>query len=120
MTDAVRQIDPTMSAALAGELTRRLCDHSLSEVQTITVAQLGQAMPEAVTARGLECFFSGAAGREDIRVWSMLDTWRQSGQEKTPAITALEKSARDQRTRRRFLPPEVVRQIRRGAATPAL
>lgn len=122
MSDVVRQLDPGMFEAMAGEFTRRLCDQELGEDQTITMAYLGQSMPEAVTGRGLECFFSGAAGREDIRLWTMLDAWRQSGQERTPAIAALEKSARDPRTRRRFLPIEVERRQRQAqsASLPSL
>jgi hypothetical protein len=100
--EAARAFDPISRVALSHELTRRLCETELGHAESIAVAYLATDMPEISTEKGFECFFSKIGRQESPRVWAMLDAWRSSGQPPTAAILALQRTALDERTRRRL------------------
>jgi hypothetical protein len=105
MVEAMVQEGPEIREALSQEYTARLCQHkgNLLDEQVLALANLGQAFPQITSASGFDCFFSRNVGQETLPVWAMLDAWRHSGHEKNAAIRQLEASARDVRTRQRFL-----------------
>jgi hypothetical protein len=117
MVEALALEGPEMQRALAEEYTARLCEgrDGLAEEQVLALATLGQAFPQITTAKAFDCFFSRNEGQENLPVWAMLDAWRHSGHEKNRALRELEASARDQRTKFRFLSPEEEIRMRAGS-----
>jgi hypothetical protein len=105
MAYGVNQTSPGVRAALAEQFTERLCTGTLGDAQVITLAYLGAELPDVTTARGFDCAFAARGQREDAPLWYMLDAWRRSGQEKSPTLARIERSATDERTQRRFLSP---------------
>jgi hypothetical protein len=112
MTDAIRQTSPAVRSALAEEFTARLCDDTLRDDELITMANLALELPDIASSRGFDCLFDRRGKQEDAVLWAMLDAWRHSGQEKTAAIAAIERTATDARTQRRLLPREVELRLR--------
>ena len=98
------QADPAMRAAFSNQFTAALCDRALPDHALISVAHMAAILPDVGTPRGFDCFFSHA--KEDVPLWSMLDAWRRSGLEKSPALEKLRTSSTDSRTLRRFLSNE--------------
>src|SRR4051812_10234417 len=96
MVDGVAAAAPAMRAKLAEEFTERLCNQSLSDDQLITMASLGNELPDIVSTKGLDCVFARRGQKEDPVLWSMLDTWRHTGQEKTAAVSQIERLATDE------------------------
>jgi hypothetical protein len=95
------QSDPAMRAAFGAEFKNRLCGGgSTSDAEVITMAEMMRSIPDQVSAETFDCFFSHA--KEDVPLWSMMDTWRGSGLDKTPALVKLAASTSDPRTQRRF------------------
>jgi hypothetical protein len=98
------QGDPAMRTAFSAQFTSALCERSLAEDQTISVAHMAMLLPDIATPRGFDCFFSKAT--ESVPLWTMLDAWRRSGIEKTPVLARLQAASTDSRTARRFLSTE--------------
>jgi hypothetical protein len=101
VVDGAIQADPGIRQAFSTQFTSALCERSLKPDQVITMASLAVVLPDAATPQGFDCFFSHAT--EDLPLWSMLDAWRGSGLEKTPALARLQASATDERTTSRFM-----------------
>jgi hypothetical protein len=105
--DGVIRNAPDLADELAAELETILCSDQVSAVQSLTASRMGLQMPELATTKSLDCVFkkqvegSGKL-KEDIVLWSALDTWRRSDLPKTSALEAVESAANDERTRRRF------------------
>jgi hypothetical protein len=88
----------------ADEVTDRLCGPSLVPEQTLLLVALGRELPDLLTGEGMDCFFTQAKGKqEDSALWDVLNLWRLSGLDKTPAIAEIEKNSKDPRTRRYFM-----------------
>jgi hypothetical protein len=98
--------DARLESALAQEFQRHLCEQNPTREQAILLAYVAQGVPEIATPRALDCFFGRSAGTEDAALWYMMDAWRLSGQPRTPALEILAHTARDQRTKRRFMSRE--------------
>jgi hypothetical protein len=118
MADTIRQTSPAVRSALAEEFTQRLCGEALRDDELITMAYLALELPDIASTKGFDCLFSRRGTREDTVLWSMLDAWRHSGQEKTAAIAAIEQTASDPRTQRRLL-PRAAELLLRKAGVPA-
>jgi hypothetical protein len=116
MADTVRQTSPAARSALAEEFTQRLCGEDLRDAELITMAYLALELPDIASSRGFDCVFSRRGKREDAVLWSMLDAWRHSGQEKTATIAEIERTAVDPRTQRRLLPRAAELLLRKAAA----
>jgi hypothetical protein len=106
MVDGALAAAPSVRAGLAEEFTERLCNQTLKDDQLMLMASLGREAPDIVSTKGLDCVFARRGSKEDVVLWSMLDTWRRSGQEKTAAINEIERRATDERTKQRFLSNE--------------
>jgi hypothetical protein len=106
------QADPGIRAAFSEQFTAALCDRALADDALISVAHMALILPDVGTTRGFDCFFSHA--KEEVPLWSMLDAWRRSGLEKTPALERLRASSTDPRTLRRFLSNEEAMAQRAG------
>jgi hypothetical protein len=113
LVEGVRQSSPAVQAAFVQEFTERLCRGGLGDDQLVAMAYLGMELPGLTELRAYECVFSQRK-QEDVVTWYMLDAWRQSGQDKSPAIAELQRTATDPRTRRRFLTRDEELQVRAG------
>lgn len=98
--------DPQMRSAFSQQFTAALCNRSPKPEEIISLAHVAQAVPDVPTREGFDCFFEKKRTAEDAPLWSMLDAWRDSGQEKSPALARLQAAAKDERTARRFLSNE--------------
>jgi hypothetical protein len=116
MAAAIRQLAPGVRSALADEFSQRLCSGSLKDDQLVTMAYLAQELPDIASSRAFDCVFSQRGHQEDVVLWYMLDAWRFSDQPKTAALEAIERSATDERTRRRFLPRDKEIALRQAAS----
>ena len=113
------QADPGLRSAFSAEFTSSLCERTLEDDQTISMAHMALGLPDVATESGFDCFFSKA--KEGVPLWTMLDAWRRSGLPKTPAIARLQATATDSRTTRRFLSDEEAltqRSARMGSSEP--
>jgi hypothetical protein len=115
VADTVKQTSPAVRAALAEEFTTRLCEGALADDELITMANLGLELPDITSPRAFDCVFARRGAREDVVLWSMLDAWRHSGQDRTAAVADVERSATDPRTQRRFLSQEAEMALRGGS-----
>jgi hypothetical protein len=106
LADAVRMGRSDLYRALSQDFDDRLCKETMPDDKIILLAYFAMELPEVVDNRGLECFFSRAKGKENVALWYMMDAWRQSGRDKTAALAAIEATATDPRTVRRFMSPE--------------
>jgi hypothetical protein len=104
--DAIRQSDPELPADLARLFTDSLCEGPVPDDKAMLLSHMAQMLPAMATNQGFQCFFAQAPEKETPAVWYMIDAWRESGQDKPPALGAIERTARDDRTRMRFLTRE--------------
>jgi hypothetical protein len=106
LAEGIRQTRPDLFKALTEDFNDRLCKEGMSDDKTILLSNLATDLPEIVDGKGFDCFFTGAKGKEDVPLWSMLDAWRASGLEKTAALAQVEATASDKRTIRRLVTHE--------------
>jgi len=105
LLEGALQSDPAMRAAFGAEFKARLCGSApTTDAEIISLSQMMRIVPDQATPEAFDCFFSHA--KEDVPLWSMMDAWRTTGLDKTPALTKLEATATDSRTQRRLLTPE--------------
>jgi hypothetical protein len=106
--DGVIRTAPDLADELATEMTATLCGDEVPPTKSLAASRLGLQMPELASSEGLDCVFTRQLREgeltEDVVLWAALDTWQRSGLPKTPALEAIEAAARDERTRRRFMP----------------
>jgi hypothetical protein len=107
--DGVVRTAPDLVDELADELEKSLCDNEASDAILITISRAIIAIPELANSKGFDCLFSRRT-REDVVVWTALDAWKRSGLPKSAAITTLERTAIDSRTRQRFMSADEVSQ----------
>jgi hypothetical protein len=62
-------------------------------------------MPELANAKTLDCLFS-LHPEENTVLWHGIDAWRTTNLPKPEPLAAIERSAQDPRTQRRFFSPE--------------
>jgi hypothetical protein len=119
LADAIRMGRSDLYQALTQDFNDRLCNQTMPEDKTILLSYFATELPEIVDNKGLECFFGRAKGKEDASLWYMMDAWRNTGGEKPTALAAIEATATDQRTIRRFMSPEQEEAARSAEATGA-
>jgi hypothetical protein len=119
--EAVRDLHPEDIGAMSEELNNKLCDETIDEEKTVSLAIMAFEMPELSSPRGFQCFFSRARKKEDVVLWYMLDAFNNSGQDKPAALLELAKTAKDPRTMERLMSPEDRERLHRqavGAVSP--
>lgn len=101
---------PELVPAIRARITDRACQAGISEVGWLTVGRIGFEHPELLTENALECALSGDNLKEGPVLWSLMDAWRLTKHPKPDALLALEATAKDPKTIRRFLDPLVERE----------
>jgi hypothetical protein len=95
--DAVVRTAPTLADDLSDDVERALCDPKTTPAQLLVLTRLGGHMPEVTSLEGFECVLSRHE-QEDVVLWGALDSLRASGLPAPPALAALARRAKDQRT----------------------
>jgi hypothetical protein len=103
MIDAVVRTAPDLVEELAARLERSICEQHARPAQQVSLMRVIQDMPELANPGTFDCIFEN--GREDIVLWTALDSWKAAGRPDTPRLQSLRSHARDPRTLSRLRPP---------------
>ena len=101
LVDGILRTAPDLTDELAGLVEQTLCDPKTRPSQLVALARMFGDMPELASEKGFDCVFAQRS-QEDVVLWSMLDAWRVSKLPRPPALVALERDAKDERTRARL------------------
>jgi hypothetical protein len=105
LLDGLARTAPDLIEDLAQRIGRTMCDSKAKDNQLISLARMIQIMPELADEKGLDCIFTNH-NKEEIVLWSMLDAWNKTEIPKSAALSQIEQTATDERTRARFLDQE--------------
>lgn len=109
MVQMIRAIDESMFPALQRELERDICgDPAKDGIELILLAKLTLIESRMGSQRALNCAIERHPA-EDAVLWALLDAWDVSGRPQLPALDAIARDARDERTRNRLLAPRARR-----------
>jgi hypothetical protein len=100
-SQALHEGAPELVEELASEIERQVCDAQPSDVQTMLFSKLMVAVPESASAATMDCLFAKHT-KEDAVLWGALDAFRASGLPRGQALSALEHTAKDERTKARL------------------
>jgi hypothetical protein len=100
LLDGLVRTAPDLTEELAGRIERELCREEPEPSHVIALSHFINDMPELANQAAFDCV--AARGKEDIALWSTLDAWRAAGMPPSPALSILQKNARDERTKSRL------------------
>lgn len=103
---AISSLAPELSAAMSEEIEATLCSDDVADAETIVLARIMSALPEAVSPHAVDCVVS-KRNTEDAVLWSVLDSWRNSELPMSKTLDGLAERAIDERTIRRLNPSTV-------------
>lgn len=99
---ALRTTDPKELGALREQLADEVCAGRFhSDTGLIVLAKMMTFEANLGSARALGCAFEGRRN-EDVVLWSLLDAWNVAGRPNLPAVSEIQQTASDERTRTRL------------------
>jgi hypothetical protein len=103
LMDGLIRAAPDLVDGLAASIEASVCNPDASQEEIIGLSYITRLAPELANSRSFECIFSiHARGEENAVLWYALDAWKASGLPKTESLVAIERTAKDPRTRERF------------------
>jgi hypothetical protein len=105
LADGIVRTAPDLVDALAAEIEGAMCHPGTSAAELIGWSHLIANIPELANPKTFDCLFS-LHPEENTVLWYGIDAWRTTELPKPEPLAAIERSAQDPRTRRRFLSPE--------------
>lgn len=103
LIQGLRAADPRVMHQFRDELADKTCRTDRTDFDLAVFAKLAILQPELGSSRAINCALEGRK-QEDYILWSVLDVWNASGRQPVPALASIERTASDERTRRRLLP----------------
>jgi hypothetical protein len=101
--DGLLAADPEMTSALQRRFADIACgDTTLSDAEWIALGFVGKFHPAIVSSSALDCALSNRTA-EGPALWSLMDAWRHTDLPKPDSLLALERTATDPQTLRRFV-----------------
>jgi hypothetical protein len=106
MVETVRVLDPRVVTAMRDKFEGDICSGAMTtDRELMLYARLVMIDSGIGTSRGIDCAFR-THHREDIVLWTLLDSWNALGRPEIAARADIERLATDSRTRERLASAE--------------